>query len=199
MKKIAGFVIVAAALVLIVILASDFINSNKKTSDSTESSSAQKKSGISETSDFKEIEKVLKEYPEKLSEKDALEKGMIVIINQKFQKDGSKLWKEFSKKVQKKTDGAVILCHFTTEGDPILQYISYLDGKFYYVEDSTRDSFGSEKYVEHTYDYFKQYEADKVCTVFLTNKEQITLDEAQDARNLKTAIQILEVKADQLK
>ena len=111
----------------------------------------------------------------------------------------AKVWQKFLEKIRKKKDGAVIICQFTTEGDPILQYISYLDGKFYYVEDSTRDQFSGEKYVEHTYDYFKRFEENKLYTAFLTNEEEMTLDEAQDVRNLKTAIQIFEVKADQMK
>lgn len=197
MKKIPGWVITAAALVLSVILAANFIKANKGAADQIKSADPDEGIVIIAKSNYKEIESSLKEYSEDISQKEALKSGMIVVKNQEFQEDSDKLWKKFLEKIRKKKDGAVIICQFTTEGDPILQYISYLDGKFYYVEDATRDQFGGEEYVEHTYDYFKRFEEQKLYTAFLTNKEEITLAEAQDARNLKTAIQILEVKTDQ--
>lgn len=199
MKKIPGWAITAVALVLSIILAANFIKANKGAADQIRSADPDEKFVIIAKSNYKEIEASLKEYPEDLSAKEALNSGMIVVKDQAFQKDGSKVWQKFLEKIRKKKDGAVIICQFTTEGDPILQYISYLDGKFYYVEDSTRDQFSGEKYVEHTYDYFKRFEENKLYTAFLTNKEEMTLDEAQDVRNLKTAIQIFEVKADQMK
>lgn len=199
MKKIPGWAITAVALVLSIILAANFIKANKGAADQIRSADPDEKFVIIAKSNYKEIEVSLKEYPEDLSAKEALNSGMIVVKDQAFQKDGSKVWQKFLEKIRKKKDGAVIICQFTTEGDPILQYISYLDGKFYYVEDSTRDQFSGEKYVEHTYDYFKRFEENKLYTAFLTNKEEMTLDEAQDVRNLKTAIQIFEVKADQMK
>lgn len=199
MKKIPGWAITAVALVLSIILAANFIKANKGAADQIRSADPDEKFVIIAKSNYKEIETSLKEYPEDLSAKEALNSGMIVVKDQAFQKDGSKVWQKFLEKIRKKKDGAVIICQFTTEGDPILQYISYLDGKFYYVEDSTRDQFSGEKYVEHTYDYFKRFEENKLYTAFLTNKEEMTLDEVQDVRNLKTAIQIFEVKADQMK
>ena len=199
MKKIPGWAITAVALVLSIILAANFIKANKGAADQIRSADPDEKFVIIAKSNYKEIEASLKEYPEDFSAKEALNSGMIVVKDQAFQKDGSKVWQKFLEKIRKKKDGAVIICQFTTEGDPILQYISYLDGKFYYVEDSTRDQFSGEKYVEHTYDYFKRFEENKLYTAFLTNEEEMTLDEAQDVRNLKTAIQIFEVKADQMK
>ena len=71
---------------------------------------------------------------------------------------------------------------------------SNVDGKFYYVEDSTRDAYGSEKYVQYTYDYYKIYKQDGHYTAILTTNNKLTFDEAQDVRSLKTAIQLLDIK-----
>ena len=104
------------------------------------------------------------------------------------------IWNQFLKNVKDHKDCAIVICQYTVEGDPILQYVSNVNGKFYYVEDSTRDAYGSEKYVQYTYDYYKIYKQDGHYTAILTMDNKLTFDEAQDVRSLKTAIQLLDVK-----
>ena len=102
-----------------------------------------------------------------MTAEDTSYQGIVVIEYDSFGKGSKKLWNQFLKNVKDHKDCAIVICQYTVEGDPILQYVSNVNGKFYYVEDSTRDAYGSEKYV---------------------------FDEAQDVRSLKTAIQLLDVK-----
>ena len=117
-----------------------------------------------------------------------------IIENESFDKASKKIWDQFLKDVKDQKDCAIVICQYTVEGDPILQYVSNVDGKFYYVEDSTRDAYGSEKYVQYTYDYYKIYKQDGHYTAILTTNNKLTFDEAQDVRSLKTAIQLLDIK-----
>lgn len=141
-----------------------------------------------------QIKKLLSKYPKKLTKDQAVDQGLITIENEAFDKNGKGMWNQFLKDVKQKKDCAIIICQYTVEGDPILQYISNVNGKFYYVEDSTRDKYSSEKYIQYTYDYNKIYKQDGHYVAILTNDQNMTFDEAQDVRSLKTAIQLLDVK-----
>lgn len=129
-----------------------------------------------------------------MTAEDTSYQGIVVIEYDSFGKGSKKLWNQFLKNVKDHKDCAIVICQYTVEGDPILQYVSNVNGKFYYVEDSTRDAYGSEKYVQYTYDYYKIYKQDGHYTVTLTMDNKLTFDEAQDVRSLKTAIQLLDVK-----
>lgn len=149
---------------------------------------------IKTLSDYGQIKTLLSKYPKTLSSQQAKHQGLIMIENGRFEKNSKKIWKQFLKDVDKKQNCAIIICQHTVEGDPILQYISNVDGKFYYVEDSTRDAYGSEKYVQYTYDYYKIYEQNGHYTAILTTNNKLTYDEAQDVRSLKAAIQLFDIK-----
>lgn len=129
-----------------------------------------------------------------MTAEDTSYQGIVVIEYDSFGKESKKLWNQFLKNVKDHKDCAIVICQYTVEGDPILQYVSNVNGKFYYVEDSTRDAYGSEKYVQYTYDYYKIYKQDGHYTAILTMDNKLTFDEAQDVRSLKTAIQLLDVK-----
>lgn len=155
----------------------------------------EKKIEIKTLSKYDEIKDLLSKYPKNLTAEQAKYQGMITIEHGAFDKKSQKLWNQFLKnKIEHKKDSAIIICQFTTEGDAILQYVSYVKGKFYYVEDSTRDTYSSEKYVQYSYDYQKIYRQDGHYIVILTTNNKMTFDEAQDVRSLKTAIQLLDVK-----
>lgn len=143
-----------------------------------------------------QIKKLLSSYPKELTSDQAIDQGLITIDNKTeiFDETGKKTWEQFLKDVDQKKNCAVIICQYTVEGDPILQYVSNVNGKFYYVEDSTRDKYSSEKYIQYTYDYNKIYKQDGHYVAILTNDQKMTFDEAQDVRSLKTAIQLLDVK-----
>ena len=129
-----------------------------------------------------------------MTAEDTSYQGIVVIEYDSFGKGSKKLWNQFLKNVKDHKDCAIVICQYTVEGDPILQYVSNVNGKFYYVEDSTRDTYGSEKYVQYTYDYYKIYKQDGNYIAILTMDNKLTFDEAQDVRSLKTAIQLLDVK-----
>ena len=129
-----------------------------------------------------------------MTSEEASDQEIVVIENESFDKASKKIWDQFLKDVKDQKDCAIVICQYTVEGDPILQYVSNVDGKFYYVEDSTRDAYGNEKYVQYTYDYYKIYKQDGHYTAILTTNNKLTFDEAQDVRSLKTAIQLLDIK-----
>lgn len=49
---------------------------------------------------------------------------------------------DFISKVDKKINSWIRIARYTPEGDPIIQLLTYNDGKFSYTLDSTRDKFG---------------------------------------------------------
>ena len=104
-------------------------------------------------SKYDQIKKLLSKYPKEMTAEDTSYQGIVVIEYDSFGKESKKLWNQFLKNVKDHKDCAIVICQYTVEGDPILQYVSNVNGKFYYVEDSTRDAYGSEKYVQYTYDY----------------------------------------------
>lgn len=165
-----------------------------KTEKITKETKKKEKIEIKILSKYDQIKKLLSKYPKEMTSKEASDQEIVVIENESFDKASKKIWDQFLKDVKDQKDCAIVICQYTVEGDPILQYVSNVDGKFYYVEDSTRDAYGSEKYVQYTYDYYKIYKQDGHYTAILTTNNKLTFDEAQDVRSLKTAIQLLDIK-----
>ena len=165
-----------------------------KTEKTTKEIKKDKKIEIKILSKYDQIKNLLSKYPKKMTSKETAYQEIVVIKNESFDKESKKIWDQFLKDVKDQKDCAVVICQYTVEGDPILQYVSNVNGKFYYVEDSTRDAYGSEKYVQYTYDYYKIYKQDGHDTAILTTDNKLTFDEAQDVRSLKTAIQLFDVK-----
>lgn len=167
-----------------------------KTKQTKKIEKKQEKIEIKTLTDNDQIKKLLSRYPKEMTSDQAIYQGLITMNDktETFDKAGKKIWEQFLKDVDQKKDCAVIICQYTVEGDPILQYVSNVNEKFYYVEDSTRDEYSSEKYIQYTYDYNKIYKQDGHYVAILTNDQKMTFDEAQDVRSLKTAIQLLDVK-----
>ena len=165
-----------------------------KTEKTTKETKKKEKIEIKILSKYDQIKKLLSKYPKEMTSKEVSDQEIVVIENESFDKASKKIWDQFLKDVKDQKDCAIVICQYTVEGDPILQYVSNVDGKFYYVEDSTRDAYGSEKYVQYTYDYYKIYKQDGHYTAILTTNNKLTFDEAQDVRSLKTAIQLLDIK-----
>lgn len=165
-----------------------------KTEKTSKETKKEEKIEIKTLSKYDQIKKLLSKYPKKMTSKEASYQKVVVIENESFDKESKKIWEQFLQNVKDQKDCAIVICQYTVEGDPILQYVSNVNGKFYYVEDSTRDAYGSEKYVQYTYDYYKIYKQDGHYTAILTTDNKLTFDEAQDVRSLKTAIQLLDIK-----
>ena len=169
-------------------------STSAKTEKTTKETKRDEKIEIKILSKYDQIKKLLSKYPKEMTSKEASDQEIVVIENESFDKASKKIWDQFLKDVKDQKDCAIVICQYTVEGDPLLQYVSNVDGKFYYVEDSTRDAYGSEKYVQYTYDYYKIYKQDGHYTAILTTNNKLTFDEAQDVRSLKTAIQLLDIK-----
>ena len=165
-----------------------------KSKKTTKETKKEEKIEIKILSKYDQIKKLLSKYPKEMTSKETSYQGIVTIENESFDKGSKKIWNQFLKDVKDQKDCAIVICQYTVEGDPILQYVSNVKGKFYYVEDSTRDAYGSEKYVQYIYDYYKIYKQDGHYTAILTTNNKLTFDEAQDVRSLKTAIQLLDVK-----
>lgn len=58
------------------------------------------------------------------------------------------LWDEFYQQVQEESPAELVIAHFTTEGDPILIYVSFDGSTFFYVYDTSRDAFGAQPYYQ---------------------------------------------------
>ena len=193
MRKKIMMTVLSTVTLLIAVSFTSCGKSAKHTKETTTAVKTEKTT--KETKKKEKIEiKILSKYPKEMTSKEASDQEIVVIENESFDKASKKIWDQFLKDVKDQKDCAIVICQYTVEGDPILQYVSNVDGKFYYVEDSTRDAYGSEKYVQYTYDYYKIYKQDGHYTAILTTNNKLTFDEAQDVRSLKTAIQLLDIK-----
>ena len=90
-------------------------------------------------------------------------------------------------------------CQFTVEGDAIITYISYKDGTYYFVEDTTRDELGSQGYENHTYSSMKRFEEDHRYLAVLTTKDELSYQDVKNADHRKEIVEILNVDLDTLK
>lgn len=109
---------------------------------------------------------------------------------------GEEYWEYFYECVGSNTPAEVVIVQFTTEGDPILDYIQYNGESFYRVQDISRDEFGGsqEPYQEYHYSYLKAYEPilenGDICRyVYLTDQEDITLEEIFEKYEISSRIE----------
>jgi hypothetical protein len=193
MKKIPTWTITLVALILSIVLAANFIKANKDTAKQAKEADPEERVLIIAKSNFTEIENALKDYPEKLPEKEAVRQGFIVIRDEKLKSDGAEIWNRFCEKIRKKKDGAVMICQYTAEGDPILQYVSFKDGAYYFVEDATRDPFGNGKCQSYTYGTLKRFEEKGKYNVALTKKKDLTYEQMNKADNPKETKRLFSV------
>ncbi|OLR58303.1 hypothetical protein BHF70_00880 [Anaerostipes sp. 494a] len=197
--QIPTWLITVAALVVSIVLAANFIKANKDTIEQTKNSDSDEKILIVVKTNFKEIESALKQYPDDLSAKEALDSGFIVVENRQMKGESAKLWKSFCNKIKKKKEGAVLISQFTVEGDPILNYIAYKDGKYYYVEDTSRDQFGDQRYSHHVYNTMKRFEENDSYVAVLTTENKLSYKDVQQSDDDSKIVEILEVNAEELK
>ena len=147
-------------------------STSAKTEKTTKETKRDEKIEIKILSKYDQIKKLLSKYPKEMTAEDTSYQGIVVIEYDSFGKGSKKLWNQFLKNVKDHKDCAIVICQYTVEGDPILQYVSNVNGKYYY----------------------KIYKQDGHYTAILTMDNKLTFDEAQDVRSLKTAIQLLDVK-----
>lgn len=99
------------------------------------------------------------------------------------------------------TRNAIVMLSYTTEGDTIYDYISYIDGKYYLYTDYSRDRFGGgeffgsyEEVVEHT-----DTKAEAVKYYYLISEEDVPEEKwekwlAEDGYDVKKINQVYTVE-----
>ena len=92
--------------------------------------------------DEESIKKLLSTYPRNLNPENVAADGCFVLLHGVVVGDSQKTWDTFYSNVKNKNDAAILIVYYTVEGDPILNYVSFVNGSFYSVRDSSRDSWG---------------------------------------------------------
>lgn len=72
----------------------------------------------------------------------------LVVMDQGGSVINDNLWNDFYAKVQSGEPAEIVIAYFTTEGDPILNYVSFDGAAFFYVSDNSRDMYGAEPHYE---------------------------------------------------
>lgn len=91
------------------------------------------------------------------------------------------LWTDFCKNVEAGEAAEVVIAQFTTEGDPILYYVSFDGSAFFFVSDSSRDKFGAEPYCySHTFPYFQSFPDGQLELFVLSDEPLIDLAAYKD-------------------
>lgn len=139
---------------------------------------------VSYTEEFhtlKEVMKILSAYSDEIEE--LKNQGCYVVVHGDSY-SGEEYWSSFYDNVGKGVPADLVLVQFTTEGDPVLDYIQYNGESFYQVHDSSRDAFSGdqEPYTESTYPYIKAFEPimenGDICRyVYSTTNESLTLED----------------------
>ncbi len=136
---------------------------------------------IVEQKSFEEAKEYLASYTENDAERFA-EDGCFVIQQGKINY-GVQPWNEFISAVNNGNQAELVLVQFTTEGDPILNYLYYSGKDFYHVQDASRDKFGDQTnpYEEHEYTYLKVFNpvlnnGDKLKYIALTDNKDLTYE-----------------------
>lgn len=130
---------------------------------------------------FVDIQNILASYPDTFEELNK-NNDIFIVVHGNVEK-GKELWESFYQKVQDKQPSELIIAQFTTEGDPILYYLTYDGEKIYVVEDVSRDAFkGDNKdYFEYSYAYIKEFKDTKEDTkgqyIILLNDDSLTLED----------------------
>lgn len=89
-------------------------------------------------------------------------------------------WTAFCEQAQAGNEDAVVILQYTIEGDPILIYVSYRDGNYYRMYDSSRDKFGGSDYYESGQaPFLKEYFSNGYAEYYLTNEENLSLDQIE--------------------
>lgn len=139
-----------------------------------------------------EIQKLLGSYPNEISEKQGRLYGFTIITNKNIS-SGQLAYDYFIKCAKEKREIGIIILQYTVKGKPILKYISYKEGEFYFVEDVSRVLYKSdkEKYNTNTYKYIntlfgKEEKGGEVQLVILTNKKNITFIQVQQYEENET-------------
>lgn len=117
----------------------------------------------------------LKAYPDSYQE--TCKRTDLVIMDQDGEVLNENLWNDFYEKVQNGESAEIMVAYFTTEGDPILNYVRYDGASFYHVNDHSRDMYGAEPhYVAKTFSYLQSFMDVQTEMFVLSNAPLADLD-----------------------
>lgn len=93
---------------------------------------------------------------------------------------GLERWVAFCRHVGEGKGDAVLFLNYTVEGDAVLRYLSYKDGNYYIMNDSTRDTMGSQTYLSQEFPYMKEYYDDGFVEYYLTEEEEFGREQVME-------------------
>ena len=172
MKRV--LVVTIVLLFGLVLSSCDYISSPNENNDWKE-----QVIGVFDLSSKKSIQEILDTYPRKLHIVDLEEANVYAYVTGEIK--NTKVWNAFVARVEQKENAAIIIVQYTIEGDPILLYVSYLDGLFYYAHDSSRDRYGSvdETVFEGPFQYILEFDDEKRLVIILSETEFASFEEYQ--------------------
>jgi len=130
--------------------------------------------------DYEKIRELLRTYPVG----NAIANGGFVMGHGVVAGDSKKVWDTFYSNVKNKNDAAILIIQYTIEGDPILNYVSFVNGSFYSVRDSSRDAYGGpNRYSSGSYKFLNVSETDGLKTVILSDIDYDALEDYNNVTN----------------
>ena len=128
-----------------------------------------------------EDEESIKELLSSMSIEDAAANGCFVMVHGVVKDDSKKAWDTFCANVKREKETAIIIVQYTIEGDPILNYVSFVNGSFFSVTDISRDSWGGPvPYYSGSYKFLNVLEEEgQIKTVILCNIDYETWEDYQ--------------------
>lgn len=116
----------------------------------------------------------LQAYPQVIKIEDY--KDICFIVAHGQVKSDIKLIEDFFETSSKGQHASLTLIQYTTEGDPILTQVTY-DGKYFSVEDNSRDKFGQTRYFVSEFEVMKRFNEEGRIMYYLFNDPDINYDQ----------------------
>lgn len=119
-------------------------------------------------------------YPQDYSPEQGVKDGFFVVVHGEVKGDSQSLLDRFLKSVENKEPDYLKILQYTIEGDPVFVSLIYNGGNEYITAkfDSTRDKFGVQTEITSMKArYIKTFEQDDIVGIYLTDKEDINLEE----------------------
>jgi len=128
--------------------------------------------------DYEKIQELLRTYPIE----NAAANGGFVMVHGVVEENSKKAWDNFYANVNQGKEAAVIIVQYTIEGDPILNYVSYMNDSFYSVTDISRDAWGGPvPYYSGSYKFLKMFEEEgQIKTVMLCSIDYETWEDYEN-------------------
>ena len=101
----------------------------------------------------------LQSLPSLITVEDAVADNFFTISGEEAQ--NQEVWDAFMAAVEKGEEAEVVVCQYTMKGGVVLDHVTYQDGKYVVVSDTTRDGYNDEKSVlspAETYTSLKVFE-----------------------------------------